>query len=76
MAIFLLNENLALDSIQSFSNNDKVLTGIIRMKDEAITAVTVNQRIAYQRDKGTVVTYNGKEYVLVKFADLEGRITA
>ena len=70
--ITLFNGRIALDSIETVSGDTK--TGKVVMVAAGITEVKAGDRVIYQKAASRNVRYDDKEYVLVKFSEIDGKL--
>ncbi len=75
MAISLFNGKLALNSIASLSGGgNETMTGVVVLKSAEITAVKAGDRVIYPKSASRNVLYDGNEYVLIKFTEIDGKL--
>ena len=74
MALTLFNGKLALSDLESFSGNADTMTGKVVMLAQGVTGVVAGDRVIYPKALARPVVYGGKEYVIVKFAELDGKL--
>lgn len=75
MPITLFNTYLALNNIEQFSGNEKVMQGTVRLIAAGVTGIAVNDKIFYPKAEGHEVMHNSQEYVLVKYGEIMGVLT-
>ncbi|HPJ97014.1 MAG TPA: co-chaperone GroES family protein [Syntrophales bacterium] len=74
MAISLFNSYIAMDGIEAFSGNERVMQGVVRLVGAGVTGIVALDRIFYPKESGRNVMYQGKEYIIVKQADVIGKL--
>jgi hypothetical protein len=74
MAIALLNAYIALDSVEPFSGNERVMKGTVKLIGNGVTGIAVGNTIFYPKEAGMEVMHNGKEYMVVKQAQVIGKL--
>ena len=72
--ITLFNDNIALDDIEMFSGNEATMMGVVRLKAATVADVSKGDRIFYPKTKSRTMRYNHKQYVLIKFSDIDGKL--
>jgi co-chaperonin GroES (HSP10) len=72
--IALLNSYIALDGIGSFSGNEKVMKGTVRLVGVGVEGISVGDVVFYKRSDAMEVMYNNKEYVAIQSDKVIGKI--
>ena len=71
--IALLNSYIALDGIGSFSSNEKVMKGTVRLVGAGVEGISVGDVVFYRRADTMEVMYNNKEYVVIQSDKVIGK---
>ena len=73
MAITLLNNLIAVSHTKSLS--DTIWQGQVRKLATGITGITLGDVLFFDKSKGVIITVDGQEFILIKLADVMGKVT-
>ncbi len=76
MAVTLLNAYIALDEINpTYSGNEGIKSGKVKIVAAGVSGISQNETVVYLASSGKTIRYGGKEYVIVKQADIIGKVS-
>jgi co-chaperonin GroES (HSP10) len=74
MAVTLLNTYIAVRSPEMFSGNEGVMRATVALVGAGVTGIVANDFIFYPKSAGKEIRHNGNEYIIVRLADVIGKV--